>query len=118
MVDHDTCLLTPGKTIDVFAYYTPQNKETWENSIGYAKKAMRFYSSQVGEYPYDIVSVLQGPETSSGGMEYPTITVISPLESKKDLDITIAHELGHNWFCGALGTNERDHPWMDEGMNP
>ena len=32
----------------------------------------------IGEYPYNIVSVVQGPESFGGGMEYPTITVISP----------------------------------------
>jgi len=25
--------------------------------------------------------------------------------------------VGHNWFYGMLGTNEREHPWMDEGIN-
>jgi len=33
------------------------------------------------------------------------------------LDGVIAHELGHNWFYGILATNERDHAWMDEGIN-
>jgi hypothetical protein len=68
-------------------------------------------------YPYNVIQVVQGPESFGGGMEYPTITVISPGGSKQSLDHVIAHELGHNWFYGILGSNERDHPWMDEGIN-
>jgi aminopeptidase N len=52
-----------------------------------------------------------------GGMEYPTITSISPVSSEKELEGTIEHEVGHNWLYGILASNERDHPWMDEGMN-
>ncbi|RYY85549.1 MAG: hypothetical protein EOO15_16735, partial [Chitinophagaceae bacterium] len=52
-----------------------------------------------------------------GGMEYPTITVIEPLADARQLDITIAHEIGHNWFYGMIANNERAHPWMDEGFN-
>jgi len=117
IADHDTCLLFSGKIIDVFSYYTPQEKETWANSIKYAKQAIQFYCARVGDYPYNVVSIVQGPQSSGGGMEYPTITVISPTASAKELDLTIAHEIGHNWFQGALGSNERDHPWMDEGIN-
>jgi len=117
IVNHDSCQLSSGKIIDVYAYYTPQQKETWRNSLLYAKRAIQFYSAEIGEYPYNTVSVVQGPESSGGGMEYPTITVISPTSSNKELDVTVAHEIGHNWFYGALATNERDHPWMDEGIN-
>ncbi len=117
IVNYDTCVLQSGRTIDVFTYYTPAQKKLWLNSTEIAKDAIRFYSSEVGEYPYNIVSAVQGPQGFGGGMEYPTITLIAPAVSKKQLDIVLAHEIGHNWFYGILGSNEREHPWMDEGIN-
>jgi len=117
IVDHDTCQLPSGRSINVFTYYTKEEKQAWDSSTFYAKDAIHFYSNEVGEYPYDVVSVVQGPQSFGGGMEYPTITIISPMPTAKDLDITIAHEIGHNWFYGILASNERDHPWMDEGVN-
>jgi len=117
IVKTDTCQLSTGKIINVLSFYTPQEETFWKNSIQYSKDALRFYSSEVGEYAYDVASVVQGPQSFGGGMEYPTITVISPVASTKELDGVIAHELGHNCFYGILGSNERDHPWMDEGIN-
>ncbi len=117
IVNQDTCRLRSGKIIDVFTYYTHPHSQQWMNSITFCKDAVRHYSTLVGEYPYSIVQAVQGPPSFGGGMEYPTITVISPGTSAKELDNTIAHEIGHNWFYGILATNERDHPWMDEGIN-
>lgn len=117
IVKQDTCQLSTGKIITATSYYTPEYKSTWDNSLQYAKDAVRHYSNLVGEYPYAVVSVVQGPASFGGGMEYPTITVISPSGDAKDIDNTIAHEIGHNWFYGILATNERAHPWMDEGVN-
>ncbi len=117
IVNHDTCRLASGKVINVFTYYTTQQNKGWDNSVKYAKDAVRHYSTLVGEYPYNIVQVVQGPESFGGGMEYPTITVISPESNAMSLDYVIAHEIGHNWFYGILASNEREHPWMDEGMN-
>ena len=117
LVAHDTVLLQ-NKTVDVFTYFPPWNYANWINSIRYAKAGLKYYDKHVGNYPYPIASIVAGPKAiGSGGMEYPSITLISTQEGGKELDETIAHELGHNWFYGALGTNERDHAWMDEGMN-
>jgi hypothetical protein len=117
IVKTDTCQLPSGRIVNVSSYYTPGEKTVWISSIQYSKDALRFYSNEIGEYPYDVATVVHGPQSFGGGLEYPTITVISPVTSAKELDGTIAHELGHNWFYGILGSNERDHPWMDEGMN-
>jgi hypothetical protein len=116
IVDQDTLLLTSGKTITVASYYTSQ-KEPWKKSVKMSKDALRFRSAVMGEYPYNTVTVVEGPEGSGGGMEYPTITLIRGIDTDKELDFTIEHELGHNWLYGILASNERQYPWMDEGIN-
>lgn len=45
-------------------------------------------------------------------MEYPNVTVIGEAYSDSELDMVITHEVGHNWFYGILGSNERDHPFF------
>ncbi len=116
-IDKDTVMLQSGRVVNVAAYYSNSVSSTWNNAASYAKDAVRFYSKELGEYPYSTVTVVQGPQSFGGGMEYPTVTVISPVGSKKELDIVIAHEIGHNWFQGILASNEREYPWMDEGLN-
>lgn len=116
-VMHDTLQLKT-KIIDVYAYYNPSAKKYWANSIRYIKAAIKTKSEWLGEYPYPVVSVVEKPGISdAGGMEYPTITLISRTMDEKMLDFLINHEVGHNWFYGILASNERTHPWMDEGMN-
>ena len=116
-VDHDTLRLPTGRVIDVYAYYTPGAPDGWSNSTGFIKDAIRFRSALIGEYPYNIVTAVQAEIGTSGGMEYPTITAINSPGPARDVDLTIEHEVGHNWFYGILGTDERRYPWMDEGIN-
>jgi hypothetical protein len=117
LVAHDTVRLQ-SKTVEVFSFYPLWNNDKWANSISYAKAGLKYYDKHLGSYPYPTATVVGGPKAiGSGGMEYPSITLISTQNGSKELDETIAHELGHNWFYSALATNERDHAWMDEGMN-
>ncbi|MBC7950130.1 MAG: M1 family metallopeptidase [Chitinophagaceae bacterium] len=117
IVNHDTCQLASGKVVDVYSFYTPGEVLMWRKSVDHGKRALQHYSNLVGDYPYSTLSIVQGPKSFEGGMEYPTVTVISPLDTESELDNTIAHEIGHNWFQGALASDERTHPWMDEGIN-
>lgn len=117
IVKYDSVILPSSKKVDVFSYYKP-NSKTWINSIEFAKDGLKKYSRWIGDYPYNIASIVQGSENvNSGGMEYPTITLITTQQGGQELDATIVHEVGHNWFYSALASNERTHAWMDEGMN-
>ncbi|MGZ8510409.1 MAG: M1 family metallopeptidase, partial [Chitinophagaceae bacterium] len=119
IIQYDTLRLPSGNIVDVFAYYQPNGNKEWNNSVDFIEDAVKHYSEWVGEYPYPTVAAVEGPKNlSSGGMEYPMITLITSPDAKKEgLDAVITHEVGHNWFYGILGSNEREHPWMDEGLN-
>ena len=112
----DTLQLPSGKIINAYSYYYAEHEKIWANSIALIKKAILTKSKWIGEYPYNVVSVVED-EKDGGGMEYPTITYLSSGGSERTLDFIINHEAGHNWFYGILASNERRHPWMDEGMN-
>ncbi|HKC69917.1 MAG TPA: M1 family aminopeptidase, partial [Bacteroidia bacterium] len=69
------------------------------------------------DYAYNNVSAVQGDIEAGDGMEYPNITIIGETTTDFELDVLITHEVGHNWFYGMLGSNERKNAWMDEGIN-
>ena len=109
--------LPSGRTVDTWAIFTPPNALLWNDATKYINESVLRYSEWVGEYPYDACTAVDGTISAGGGMEYPMITVIGNANSAYELDNVITHEVGHNWFYGVLGSNERDHAWMDEGMN-
>ncbi len=105
------------KVVTTWTMYTNSKPGLWVNSINYVNNAIYYYSLWNGDYPYNSVTAVQGALSAGGGMEYPNITVIGPVTGVMELEVVIVHEVGHNWFYGILGSNERMHPWMDEGIN-
>ncbi|MEO5942232.1 MAG: M1 family metallopeptidase [Ferruginibacter sp.] len=116
IVKQDTMQL-PGKVVRINVFHFADEKGIWNNSINDVKNSIRTKDKWIGEYPYDVISVVENSAKTTGGMEYPTITVLKSGGSAAGLERVINHEVGHNWFCEALATNERQFPWMDEGMN-
>ena len=104
-------------TVTTWAMFTPQNAKLWANSLEYLNDGTYYYSLWNGDYPYKHVTAIDGTISAGGGMEYPMITVIGNASNKEELEVVIVHEVGHNWFYGILGSNERVHGWMDEGLN-
>lgn len=113
----DEVTLDAGNKVDTWVMYTQTEEELWKDAIEYVNRSVKFYSEKVGEYPYPHATAIQSALSAGGGMEYPMITVIGISNTAKALDQVITHEVGHNWFYGILGTNERAYAWMDEGIN-
>lgn len=118
IVRKDT-LMVPGteQITTIYTAFKPGNVKGWDQSTLSVKTAVEYYSKMVGPYPYKTVKAVEGSLRAGGGMEYPTVTVIAPGYDKETNHTVLVHEVGHNWFYGILGSNERMHPWMDEGIN-
>ena len=111
-------VVSPGSDHLVYTYtaFLPSYKKKWARGNEYLGETIKHYGKWVGPYPYNTIKAVLGDMRAGGGMEYPTVTIIDKSASS-ELKTVVVHEAGHNWFYGMLGSNERDHPWMDEGLN-
>ena len=111
--------MTNSDGVVSYVLIQPSNLDSWKDAAKFAQETLEYYGKYVGKYPHPKASVVDGALDAGGGMEYPMITVISSPnpDGLLLLDMVITHEVGHNWFQGILGSNERANAWMDEGMN-
>ncbi len=110
---HDTLKVKDGPTLHFFYKDKPEIKENWKNLQPKAAEAMEFFSKNIGKYPYDQYSIIQGGD---GGMEYAMATLITGERRFGSLVGVMVHEMAHSWFQHVLATNESKHEWMDEGF--
>ena len=110
---HDTLQMEDGPTLHFLYKNDSIYRDTWTKVQPLTEKAMRFFSKNIGEYPYEQYSVIQGGD---GGMEYAMSTLITGGDKPGSVIGTMIHELAHSWFQHILATNEAKHEWMDEGF--
>lgn len=110
---HDTLRVENGPILH-FLYKDDKNiLENWKKLQPKTAELMQFFNRNIGEYPYDQYSVIQGGD---GGMEYAMSTLITGQRKFESLVGVTAHEMAHSWFQHILATNEAKHEWMDEGF--
>nr|WP_293303748.1 M1 family metallopeptidase [Allomuricauda sp.] len=110
---HDTLKMQDGPVLHFFYKNDPEIIENWKKLQPKTEDAMRFFSNNIGQYPYEQYSVVQGGD---GGMEYAMSTLITGGRDFGSLVSVMVHEMAHSWFQHVLATNESKHEWMDEGF--
>ena len=101
--------------------YKPGVAEQWRPLRDDMPELTAYFNEEYGDYAYPQMTVAQGGD---GGMEYPMFTVVSSYDgpafqeksSYRSVLGTTVHEFAHMWYYSALGTNEADYAWMDEGF--
>ncbi len=82
----------------------------WQNAADFAMSIIKTYSTDFGMYIWPKIIVADADD----GMEYPMMT----LDGGRSPSYygLLAHEIGHMWFYGMVGSNETYRAFMDEGF--
>ncbi|OBZ15654.1 MULTISPECIES: M1 family metallopeptidase [Bacillales] len=109
----------PGVRIKL--YLDPSHAALKDRYMHAAKSALASYAKWYGEYPYSTLSIVVPPKgaNGAGGMEYPTLVTAFSAESENpgyDLERTVVHEIGHQYWYGMVASNEFEEAWLDEGF--
>lgn len=112
----NTSPAAPPDTVLVHSFYRPRPEAAaWTGAARHTRRAVETLSDQLRPYPYPTMTALEGV-LRSGGMEYPMLTLMRPWRGDLRLAGDLMHEVAHAWVPMAVGTNEKRHPWMDEGL--
>lgn len=96
-------------------YYGYEGDMNIQKCLNVAKGAVNYFSKSFGAYPYNKLSVVKNSFVQ-GGMEYPGLVMISDEADDESLPYIIVHEVAHQWWYGAVGDNQCETAWLDEGL--
>ncbi len=114
--------------IEYYLYYLPDTNVDAQTAIKYMDVciyAVEYFSECFGDYPYPTFTcVFSTMSPNVGGMEYSGLVLIASNLDFEDADLfygysgdcVIAHEIGHQWFMGIVGSNSYLEPWLDESL--
>jgi len=120
-----TSALVPAREEDgednrvmIHSFWRPERAPLWSEAWLYAKQAIEHHSRFTGfTYPWPHMTTVEGDDIIDGGMEFPMLTLIGPVEGGEGQTLfnVTSHEIAHMWIPMIVGTNEKRHAWMDEG---
>lgn len=104
--------------VTVNSYFLPGHTEGAKAGLQHAVDALWSFSQRFGPYPYTEFDIVPTP-TEALGVEYPGITAINlRLYPRYTIlfEVTIAHEVAHEWFYSTVGNDQLAEPWLDEAL--
>jgi hypothetical protein len=131
-------------SVVVRSHFLGRDKAAGDRVLDYAAHSLAVYEKRFGRYPYRDLDVVEAPLVGgAGGVEFSgLVTVASMLYRPASeglgmlagllggagggnlmekatgsmLEFTTAHEVAHQWFPGLIGSDSREHPYLDESL--
>jgi hypothetical protein len=113
--------------IPVQVYHLPSHKAGADAALRAVREALPLFAESFGPYPYRELVIVEAVQF--GGMEYSALITFSRdwfagyqapgagSDFGADMLVRfIVHELGHQWWYGAVGNDQAYEPWVDEAL--
>jgi len=107
-----------GETLPIRHFVFPEDRDEAEESFSNLQQMIAAYEPLFGEYPFMGEKYGMAEVQLSGAMEHQTMvsygkTLIDGLHT---YDMTIAHELAHQWFGNMITIGTWPDVWLSEGF--
>jgi len=101
-------------------WFTPTSRPAAERTLLTASAALSMYESRIGPLLQDEIDFVEVPLHRAAGVEFSGLILIASAYTPRPFDtfydIIVSHELAHQWFYDAVGSDPAEHPWLDEGL--
>ncbi|HWQ12180.1 MAG TPA: M1 family metallopeptidase [Roseiflexaceae bacterium] len=100
------------------SYFRPEHAQGGQMALRAAVDALRAFNKRFGSYPLAELDVVEIEARTFLGVEYPGLVMIDRrlYERGSGLEITVAHEVGHQWWYSLVGNDVQAEAWLDEGL--
>lgn len=129
-------------SVVVRSHYLGRDKSAGDRVLDYAAASLAVYEKRFGRYPYRDLDVVEAPLVGgAGGVEFSGLVTVASMMYRPAteglgalgallggggglmekatgsmLEFTTAHEVAHQWFPGLIGSDSREHPYLDESL--
>jgi hypothetical protein len=108
-----------GLPVRVYAF--PEHRVHANHALATAVESVRLYQDWFGPYPYPQLSIVESffgwnGNESSGLVMIDERVFETPLIGRLYVDHLVGHEICHQWWYAAVGTDGYRESWMDEGL--
>jgi hypothetical protein len=107
-------------SVNVTSYYAAAHATGGQRNLQVAAHCLSIYGSLFGPYAWKSLRIVE-IDFGAWGMEYPQLVMIDKslfgdASAMSNLELTTAHEIGHEWIPFSIGTDSYAEPWIDEGF--
>lgn len=104
----------------VTTYFFEKDRPYGEKMLQYAVDSLKTYNDAFGTYPYAEYQAAEAVLSTFGGLEFPGLIYITTkyfnATSTDSMEYVVAHETGHQWWYGLVGSDQIRHPFQDESL--